>query len=438
MASARNRLPISYFLRIALLAGAPVSVGLCDSLPEKVSVDKPGPQEAALNARANVDGVPGNSPDPSSPYPLTPQQCQRQAVANSTIANLLDREREDLDRKQGAHFMFLNHKSTQATTLKDEILTDAANEVRNQTASGALEAYFRLAETEARSELAEKAAFVIADAVARGRKLKDQGFKTPPELDTLERKEIDLKSDTAQLRLAQTRLQHDLKALLGPPANSPPHLIRPVLDMHDYVPPGEISAEVANGLAYRPELRMWRTLGQSLDAASLPVAQSALQTVNPLAGSAPGKGASSGGIGLKALLAMCKGQADADAVRQEILIYEASREQQIASDIRRDVRLIAIQTEILVLARRRAADNLRRVEELTEQQAKGLTTFADTAKAQLDFLQARGTVVEAVATLFIYQVKLRQDQGLLTCECYPGSEAVGPTPSGSIPGTTAP
>jgi hypothetical protein len=50
MASARNRLLIRYFLRIALLAGAPVSVGLCGSLPEKVSVDKPGPQEAALNA----------------------------------------------------------------------------------------------------------------------------------------------------------------------------------------------------------------------------------------------------------------------------------------------------------------------------------------------------------------------------------------------------
>jgi hypothetical protein len=351
---------------------------------------------------------------------------------------LLDRERAESDRKQGLHSRLKNHGNAQASALKQEILGDTACEVRNQTASSALEAYFRLAETEARSELAEKAAVVLADAVARGRNLKAQGIKTPPELDALERKQIDLKSDTAQLRLAQTRLQHDLKALLGPPANAPAHLIRPVLDMDAYVAPGDSAAEVAKGLATRPELRMWRTLGQSLDAASLPVAQSALQTVNPLAGGALDKGARSGRAGLKALLELCKGQADAETVRQEILTYESEREEQIASDIRRDVQLLAIQAEILFLARYRAADNKRRVEELTERQTKGLSSFADTAEARLEFLRARGTVVEAAATLLIYKVKLRQDQGLLAAECCPGCEPTCPTAVGSIPGTTVP
>jgi hypothetical protein len=351
---------------------------------------------------------------------------------------LLDRERAEPDRKQGLYARLKNHGSARASALKHEILADTACEVRNQTASSALEAYFRLAETEARSELAEKAAAVLADAVARGRQLKAQGLQTPPQLDTLERKEIDLKSDTAQLRLAQTRLQHDLKALLGPPANAPAHLIRPVLDMDAYVAPGDSTAEVAKGLATRPELRMWRTLGQSLDAASLPVAQAALQAINPLAGGALDKGARSGGAGLKAVLELCKGQADPETFRQEILAYESEREEQIASAIRRDVRLLAIQTEILILARRRAADRERRVKELTEQQAKGLKSFADTAEARLEFLQARGTVVEAAATLLIYKVKLRQDQGLLAAECCPGCEAACPTADGSRPGTTAP
>jgi outer membrane protein TolC len=351
---------------------------------------------------------------------------------------LLDQEREKPERKQGLYSKLKNHGSSPATALKQEILADTASEVRNKTASSALEAYFRLAETEARSELAEKASVVLADAVARGRKLKAQGVKTPPELDTLERKEIDLKSDTAQLRLAQARLQHDLKALLGSPANAPTNLIKPVLDMDDYVAPGDSAAEVAKGLASRPELQLWRTLGQSLDATTLPVAQAALQAVNPLAGGALDKGARSGGAGLKTVLEMCKGQADAEAVRQQILTYEAEREQQIASDIRRDVRQIAIQTEILILARRRAADNQRRVEELTEKQAKGLSSFADTAEARLEWLKARGTVVEAAATLLIYKVKLRQDQGLLVAECNTGSAAACPSAAGSIPCTTAP
>jgi hypothetical protein len=322
--------------------------------------------------------------------------------------------------------------------LKQEILADTACEVRNQAASSALEAYFRLAETEARRELAEKAAVVLADAVERGRNLKAQGIKTPPELDTLERKEIDLKSDTAQLRLAQTRLQHDLKALLGPPANAPAHVIRPVLDMDAYVAPGDSAVEAAKGLATRPELRMWRTLGQSLDAASLPVAQSALQSVNPLAGGALDKGAHSGCACRKAVLELCKGQADPEMFRQEILAYACEREEQIASDIRRDVRLLVVQTEILILARRRAADNQRRVEELAERQAKGLSSFADTAHARLEFLRARGTIVEAAATLLIYKVKLRQDQGLLAAECCPGCEGACPTAGGSTLGTIAP
>jgi outer membrane protein TolC len=336
------------------------------------------------------------------------------------------------------HSRLFNHGSDQASALKQEILADTACEVRNQTASSALEAYFRLAETEARSELADKTAAVLADAVARGRKLKAQGIKTPPELDALERKQIDLDSDKAQLRLVQTRLQHDLKGLLGPPANAPANLIKPVLDMEAYVPPGDSASEVARGLATRPELRMWRTLGQSLDAASLPVAQAALQAVNPLAGGALEKGARPGAAGLGAVQALCRGNADAEALRQEILAYEAERELQIASDIRRDVQLLAIQTEILILARRRAADNQRRVEELAEQQAKGLSSFADTAQARLEFLKSRSQVVEAEVTLLIYKVKLKQDQGLLAAECCPGCDTACPTTAESRPCTTVP
>jgi hypothetical protein len=351
---------------------------------------------------------------------------------------LLDHERVESNCKQGLCSKLKNHGNARASRLRQEILADAACEIRNQTASSALEAYFRLAEADARSELAEKASLVLADAVARGHRLKAQGIKTPPEVDTLDRKEIDLKSDTAQLRLAQTRLQHDLKALLGAPANAPEHVIRPVLEMDDYAGPRDSAAEVAIGLATRPELRMWRTLVQCLDAGSLPVAQSALQAVNPLAGGALDKGARSGCACLNAVLELCKGGADPETVRQEILAYEAEREEQIASDIRRDVRLLAIQTEILILARRRAADSQRRVDDVTERQARGLSSFADTADARLESLRDRGKVVEAAASLLIYQAKLRQDQGLLAAECCPGCGAACPTAAGSIPGTTAP
>jgi hypothetical protein len=40
--------------------------------------------------------------------------------------------------------------------------------------------------------------------------------------------------------------------------------------------------------------------------------------------------------------------------------------------------------------------------------------------------------------LLIYEVKLRQDQGLLAAECCPRCEAACPTSAGSIPCATAP
>ena len=141
---------------------------------------------------------------------------------------------------------------------------------------------------------------------------------------------------------------------------------------------------------------------------------------------------------MRAVLERCKGGADAEAVRQQILAYGAEREQQIASDIHRDVRLLAIQTEVLKLNRRRAADAQKRVEEAAEREAKGLASFADTAQARLEFLRVRNDMAEAAATLLIYQVKLREDQGLLAFECYAGPEAACPTAAGSTPGTTPP
>jgi hypothetical protein len=438
MVRGQNSLPVRHILAIALVACAPVTFGLCAPQSGDNSPDKPGLQETALNSHTAVSGGSSGSKGPSSPYSLTPQQCQCQAAANSTIANLLDRERAEPNRKQGLCSRLKNHGSDSAAALRQEILTDTACEVRNQTASSALEAYFRLAETEAKSEQAEKAAIVLADAVARVKNMKARGVKTPAELDTFERKEIDLRSDTAQLRLAQNRLQHDLKALLGAPANAPANLIRCDLNMNAYVAPQDSAAEVAKGLATRPELRMWRTLGQSLDAASLPVAQAALQAVNPLAGGALDKGARSGGAGLKALLERCKGQKDPGTVRQEVLIYECEREEQIASDIRRDVEQLAIQAEILILARLRAADRQRHADELIDRQAKGLGSFAETAEARLESLRARGTVVEAAATLLIYKAKLQQDQGLLAAECCPDCGDACPTCAGSIPCATAP
>jgi hypothetical protein len=58
-----------------------------------------------------VDNVPSESGEPSTPYPLTPQQYQFLAAANASIANVLDHEGEEKEGKQGAHVKLKNHGS---------------------------------------------------------------------------------------------------------------------------------------------------------------------------------------------------------------------------------------------------------------------------------------------------------------------------------------
>src|SRR5439155_3169671 len=100
------------------------------------------------------------------------------------------------------------------TELKLAILYFSELEARNRTAGYALDLYYRLAESEAKSDLLDKAAAELAAGVQHSRDLMQQGFKLPVELTTLQRQEIDARADRIKLAAGIVELNGRLKGLI--------------------------------------------------------------------------------------------------------------------------------------------------------------------------------------------------------------------------------
>lgn len=334
---------------------------------------------------------------------------------------MLEREAEGVRRQAAQGPSWKSQERSRVACLKAGILHDSAREVRNQTAGLALEAYYSLAETEARRELVQIALVTVSDSAKRLKELKMKGAKPPAELEAIERKQVELLSDLKQLELGEVRLQFQLGRLLGLDQEPQRYEVRPVLDASDLTPPGVLEAEVARGLACRPELAMWRSLNPLLDAKTLPSAIQVLRTVNPLAGmDTPSP------THLVKLHLLCKQDEDLSTSRDQIAQYSAERERAIAGDIQADVTTVQFRMELLALAHQRAADWQARVEELEEKETKGVTSSTETAAARLEWAHARGEVIREISAVARAVVKLKQDEGLLAtdgCEAPPALNA---------------
>jgi hypothetical protein len=147
--------------------------------------------------------------------------CQCLAVIHSSAGNLLARERSALAdaqrccQKATMQFLLPWQCDRSVTELKIAILHYSELEARNRSAGYALELYFRLAESEAKADMLDKAAAELGDAVRHGRDLTQQGFKLPIELTTLRRQEIDARADRIKLAAGIDELNGRLKPLIG-------------------------------------------------------------------------------------------------------------------------------------------------------------------------------------------------------------------------------
>ena len=422
---------------------SPPPAGDCQMPPSERGRLEPALRGAAAIAAAGVPAGPADEPPP--PYRVLPaDQCLRLAAAASNLANLLDQERDALSRQSDAACLGPGPKRAELIALQQSILTQSALELRNESAGAALDLYVRLAEAEAKSEVVQASLTDIEGALARTRELRSKGLKSPVDYETLHRQQLDLLSDQGQLQLQIEQLNTELSRLLGVDLCSGAAHFWPAGPWDG--PAGAIDCEaaVAEGLAFRPELVLLGVVSQELNAATLSAAGQLLRSINGLLGMAEHSPRCPALAKVAELVLHDSGGAEElETRRGQVEHYRAERARVVANEIRQDVRSSGRRARLVALARERARSWEERVQEVEDERARGIASFAEVTTAKLEWLRARGKVVEEWAGWQRALVKLKMDVGALVREaglspaalCNGGPAADGGSGAGIPAGT---
>src|SRR5215207_7769171 len=195
-----RRLPLAVLTGLALaLAG-----------PAPADGHRPAPPPLPPTDRGPIEPVAAGLPTDSLPPLPTPRyrllregDAQCRAVAAAWLANLLDREREQMaaDHPPDGHRKALKPpRDAKAWELRRTVLCYAAMEDRNRAAGQALALYFRAAELEAQTDLLRLARDDIAGAIKTSEELSKKGFRLPTDPGTLRRQLLDTEADLVRAR----------------------------------------------------------------------------------------------------------------------------------------------------------------------------------------------------------------------------------------------
>lgn len=346
---------------------------------------------------------------------FSPDEIRCRAARASASGNLLAAEQAAVMPPRSGRCGGAGH----ASCVKRSMLGFAAEESRNRDAGTALQLYWSLAEA-IHSRPALDTAIASADrALADHATVATRGLELPIDKTSLTARRLVLQDNQIALDVATATLTHSLQLA----AALPPTAIdtaRPGEDEPQLVQELDVDALVAEALATRPELRMWRMLQANLDADTVPVASAALATISPaLGGSEAAKP-----CGL--IIGRSGSRRESDlAVRKmsrQLKQWRQFREAAVADEVRRAAiegngnaeRARAAQAR-LVTAEQALAD-LR-----AKQPADGSDAFSIHA-AELEVASARRTVVERLAAWERSRVALWQAQGVLARRCVHGGE----------------
>ncbi len=390
----------------------------------------PPAQRASIEA--NIHSLPradANTPDPlpTAPYrALTPREAQCLAVSAAPGASLHTQEAELAER--GRHKLF---KGDAGPTLHRDLLVYAGLEIQNRSASAALEVYYHIAEAEGKSEILDLALVQLNEAARETRNMTNQNLKPPVGLDVWMRQLAQSQADRLQAQLTIDQLNGQLRGLLRLGDCERWRVWNPEpYEVADYTI--EFEATVCDGLSRRPELLLLRMLVRDMTPAMLPEVRDAIRALHPLLGAATGCPLLA--AKLPALLALDPAaRNEIELRRRQVEEYLHQRENAVAEDIREAANALLYRARIAALAKERERSWQERLRDARSRQQQGLTSFAEVAQTNLDWLKARADVVQEVMAWEIARVKLKQAEGLLVAECVCGESA----PSASV-GTPRP
>jgi hypothetical protein len=337
-------------------------------------------------------------------------QCR--AAENAGNAGMLESERPE--ERPLAHLIRPNRIKRER--LRAMVLGYSSQELRNQASGVALEAFFQLAESEARTELVHASIVELAETIERIDDLRRQGIKTPADVDRLNQKMVELKGEQLRLRASIDQLNTHLRHLLRIPGD-PVEWLWPSTDYSVEALRIDPDRAVHVGMVYRSELNLIRALLSELDDKTLPEVRALTKSFNPLLGNAESRGPMQ--LMLAPLCKLCSDREsdEVESRRRQLRNYLADRERAITTDIRLTIRLIELQLHVIDVAKRRVLEAGLLAAETHDKYQKGFATFVESTQANLEWYKARAELANAVMTWHRILVRLKISQGVLPSEC---------------------
>jgi hypothetical protein len=383
-----RRLPLAALTGLALALAGSASGGdhPAPSLPPTV----PGPIEpdAASLPTVSSDAVGAIT---SSRYRLLREgDAQCLAVKSAWLANLLDRERQQMAVDHPPCAIYRGDpppKDAKTWQLRRTVLYYAALDDRNRAAGQALALYFRSAELEAQIGLLNLSREDLAGAIRKCEELQKNGFHMPVETGSLRRQLLDTEADLTRARAGLAEVNSRLKGLIGVTDLACDEWLWPAIEVQVVYEPVDIEAAVAVGLQKRPELLLLRALSHDSDAKTLPVVREYLHAVSGLVGAAAGP-VKHVAATLAAFKALFTG-GDKELRDGQVSDLLADRERAVAEEVRRAVADLHAKARLVALSRDRvfSADEHRRDAEQKAERAGG--SFLEVLSARLDWYKAR-------------------------------------------------
>ncbi len=411
---------------VACVAGCHTPAPVCRTTPPSILPPPPAlpaakpevvPFDLALLPAARVQ-LP--EPGERAYRGLTPELCQTLAARNTSPANTLDDENRVPVSGGGCE--------TEAEQLRRTVRQFTALEFRNQSASGALDRYYQLADAELRAELARESLPILDDLFEKAAAAKKANVRHPLDPMDVDRQRGSLVLQIEEADASITSLNIDIRRRLGLPVMSDTERIWPTTEfaLDEALPDEEEAAQAA--IADRPELRALRALHQGLNVNTLPVARDMLRGNTPLVATA----AASSGLGpvTQCLVAWNLKKAGPDPCaaaevevrKKQLADLIAIRERSVADEARVSVITLNSHRLRVALARDRLAERRADVAE-AQKKLDAMIIGSDLvlANAQLDLLKARSEVVAEVMAWHQARVRLRAALGWLAWETLPNS-----------------
>lgn len=391
-----------------------------DSLP---AIEPAGFQfdVSEIGSPEEVDAAVGRPfPAPAEYRELTAEACQCMAAEASSQGNSMAAERRSLQASASRH-----HGLSEEDQLRVRALRASELEARNKSAGAAMEAFYMIAEVEANLSILEASQAEIDDALAKVKRLRDQGMQVPFDDSELARQRLELIDKQTDLEQKVGQLNAQLVRLLGLETTNVYARIWPADDWKVEVAPVDMEAAVEEGLTDRPEMQFLASLPRWVNTKTLGVVRQLVAGADGLLGS------QSKFTGLLQLIGsrLCgqrkSNERELAVRRRQLGDYTRQRRLEITSEIQQAVRQADSKLREIAIAKQQTTAWEQRIAELTRKQQIDESTFAEIATARLKAFQAQSDETNRIIGWKIALAKLKEAQGKLILECQAENSAAG-------------